>query len=161
MAKQELAEMWRAIASMERLPGKTKSELGDALLGELEKKQAPEHALWALGRLGARVPLYGPVEEVVPARRAERWLERLLALPWKGEPEALAASELARMSGDRARDLEEGIRKRLADRLAALPDGARLARVVLEPIAREAKEERLAFGDALPQGLRLSAPEAG
>jgi hypothetical protein len=45
----------------------------------------------------------------------------------------------------------------LADRLRAIADGDRLARLVLEPIAREAKEERLAFGDALPQGLRLGA----
>ncbi len=159
VAKQELAEMWRTIASMERLPQKTKVELGDALLANLEKKEAPEHALWALGRLGARVPLYGTIEDVVSAKRAERWLERLLLLPWKGEPEALAATELARMSGDRSRDLDEVLRRKLADRLTSIPDGARLARVVLEPIAREEKEERLAFGDALPQGLRLSAPE--
>jgi molecular chaperone DnaK (HSP70) len=157
VSRQELAEMWRAIASMERLPAKQKAELGDVLLGELEKKQAPEHALWALGRLGARVPLYGPVQEVVPLRRVERWLERLMALPWKGEPEALAAAELARMSGDRTRDLDEGLRRRLADRLKTLPEGERLARLVLEPIPREAREERLAFGDALPQGLRLGA----
>jgi hypothetical protein len=144
---------------MERLPARQKAELGNVLLAELEKKEAPEHALWALGRLGARVPLYGPAEEVVPVRRAEKWLEHLLALPWKGEAEALAAAELARMSGDRARDLDEGLRRRLAERLRALADGERLARLVLEPIAREARDERLAFGDALPQGLRLQAPE--
>jgi hypothetical protein len=158
VSRQELAEMWRTIASMERLPAKQKSELGDVLLGELEKKAAPEHALWALGRLGARVPLYGPVQEVVPVKRAEKWLERLMALQWKGEPEALAAAEIARMSGDRARDLDETPRRRLAERLREVSEGDRLARLVLEPIAREAREERLAFGDALPQGLRLTAP---
>ncbi len=155
VARQELAEMWRTIASMERLPARTKSDLGDALLGEVEKKAPPEHAYWALGRLGARVPLYGAVHETVSPKKAERWLERLLALAWKGEPEALAAVEIARMSGDRTRDLDEAVRKRLAERLRELPDGQRLVRVVLEPIAREAREERLAFGDALPQGLRL------
>jgi hypothetical protein len=160
VSRQELAEMWRAMASMERLGHKQKGELGDALLGELEKKEAPEHALWALGRLGTRVPLYGPIEEVVSVKKAERWLERLLAMPWKGEAEALAAAEIGRAAGDRARDLDEGLRRRLADRLRTLTDGERLARVVIEPIAREAKEERLAFGDALPQGLRLSAPDA-
>jgi molecular chaperone DnaK (HSP70) len=161
VSRQELAEMWRTIASMERLPARQKAELGDVLLTELEKKEAPEHALWALGRLGARVPLYGPIEEVVAVRRAEKWLERLLALPWKGEPEALAAAELARMSGDRARDLDEVLRRRLAERLHAVAEGERLARLVLEPIAREAREERLAFGDALPQGLRLQAEPSG
>ncbi|HZS39188.1 MAG TPA: Hsp70 family protein [Polyangia bacterium] len=154
---QETAEMWRAVASMERLTAKQKAELGDVLIAQLEKKKAPEHALWALGRLGARVPLYGPVEDVVGRHKAERWLERLMALEWKGEPFALAAAELARCAGDRARDLDEPLRRRLADRLKALPDGARLQRLVLEPVAREEREERLAFGEALPSGLRLIA----
>ncbi len=162
---QETAEMWRALASMERLTAKQKAELGDVLLGQLEKKKTPQkeidHALWALSRLGARVPLYGPVEDVVARARAERWLERLLALDGreeiKGEPFSLAVAELARCSGDRARDLDEPLRRRVADRLKQAADGARLARLVLEPVAREAREERLAFGDALPSGLRLVA----
>ena len=29
-------------------------------------------AVWALGRIGARVPLYGPLNTVVPAEVAER-----------------------------------------------------------------------------------------
>src|SRR5947209_895959 len=86
---QETAEMWRCLASMERLTAKQKAELGEILIGQLEKKKAPDgsmaHALWALSRLGARVPLYGPTEGVVPAKKAERWLERLMALEWKGE----------------------------------------------------------------------------
>jgi hypothetical protein len=157
--------MWRALASMERLTGKQKAELGDVLIGQLEKKKAPEkttveHALWALSRLGARVPLYGPAQDVVQRPKAERWLERLMALEWKSTEVALAAAEIARASGDRARDLDEPLRRRLAERLRQLPDrddGARLSRLVLEPVAREAREERLAFGDSLPSGLRLVA----
>ena len=79
---------------------------------------------------------------------------------WSGRARryALAAAELARCSGDRARDLDEALRRRLAERLkGAVADGERLARLVLEPTAREAREERLAFGDALPSGLRLVA----
>jgi hypothetical protein len=159
---QEAAEMWRCVASMERIPAKAKIELGDVLIGQLEKKKAGEHGLWALGRLGARVPLYGPAEGVVTRRIAEKWLEKLLALghdgdDWRGEPWALAAAELARCSGDRARDLDEAVRRRLADKLKGAPDGERLARLVLEPIARQEREERLAFGDTLPSGLRLVA----
>ncbi len=163
---QEAAEMWRTLASMERLTVKQKAELGDVLLGQLEKKKGPDkldHALWSLSRLGARVPLYGPVEDVLPLKRAEKWLERLLALEWKGEAYPLAAAELGRCSGDRARDLDEPLRRRLADRLKAASsahEGERLARVVTEPVAREAKEERLAFGEALPSGLRLVAQES-
>jgi hypothetical protein len=154
---QETAEMWRCVASMEHLTAKQKAELGEVLLGQIEKKKAPEHALWAFGRLGARVPLYGSVGEVLSAKRAEKWLERLMALEWKSDQYALAAAEIARSAGDRARDLDEAVRRRLAERLKQASDGARLARLVLEPIAREAREERLAFGDSLPSGLRLVA----
>jgi molecular chaperone DnaK (HSP70) len=157
--QQEAAEMWRCVASMERIPAKQKAELGDVLIGLVEKKKVGDSALWALGRLGARVPLYGPTEGVVSRAKAEKWLERLLQLDGgsKNEAWALAAAELARASGDRARDLDDGVRRRLAERLRAAPDGERLARLVLEPTAREAQEERLAFGDSLPSGLRLVA----
>jgi molecular chaperone DnaK (HSP70) len=154
---QEAAEMWRCVASMERIPAKQKAELGDVLLATIEKRKMGAEGLWALERLGARVPLYGPVEGVVPKARAEKWVERLMAMEWKGEAHALAAAEMARASGDRARDLDEALRRRLAERLKSAPDGERLARVVLEPTAREAREERLAFGDSLPSGLRLVA----
>ena len=52
--------MWRAVASMERLVPSAKVKLGDALLERIEKGKEQALALWALGRLGARVPLYGP-----------------------------------------------------------------------------------------------------
>jgi hypothetical protein len=170
---QEAAEMWRTLASMERLPAKAKGDLGEVLLGQLEKKKGKlqgegalkaEQMLWALGRFGARVPLYGPVQDVVPKGRVEKWVERLLALvegaerPAYADAWALCAAELARASGDRGRDLDEALRRRLAERLRQLAsgDGLRLGRLVLEPVEREAREERLAFGDALPSGLRLA-----
>jgi hypothetical protein len=152
---QEAAEMWRCVASMERIPARQKAELGDALVAAIEKKKVTEQGLWALGRLGARVPLYGPVDGVVARAKAEKWVERVLAMEWKGDAHALAAAEMARASGDRARDLDEGLRRRLSDRLKSVAEGERLARLVLEPTAREAREERLAFGDSLPSGLRL------
>ncbi|HEX9100882.1 MAG TPA: hypothetical protein VF997_01695, partial [Polyangia bacterium] len=94
--------------------------------------------------------------------KAEKWLERVMAMEWKGDAHALAAAEIARASGDRARDLDEALRRRLSARLeSAVADGARLARLVLEPTAREAREERLAFGDSLPSGLRLAAEMPG
>ncbi len=68
--------MWRCLASMERLPTKQKVELGENLLSQLEKKKSEAQLTWSLLRLGARVPLYGPVQEVVPPKKAERWLER-------------------------------------------------------------------------------------
>jgi hypothetical protein len=108
--------------------------------------------------MGARVPLYGPASGVVPKRVAEKWLERLLALDWSRHPEhaAFAAAEIARCAGDRVRDLDDVLRTRVAERVRVTADGARLSEMVLAPVVLEAKEEKFAFGDALPVGLRLA-----
>ncbi|HEX2572517.1 MAG TPA: Hsp70 family protein [Polyangia bacterium] len=164
---QEAAEMWRTMASLERIAWNEKWKLGEVLLGRLEKKQKEAaQAAWALGRLGARVPLYGPIENVVSRHKAEKWVERLLKLDWNdpaGKDIAFATAEIARASGDRGRDLDESLRQRVAARLGQVygqtPEGARLSRLVLEPLAFEAREERAAFGDALPIGLRLTTLE--
>ncbi|MSP62754.1 MAG: molecular chaperone DnaK [Myxococcales bacterium] len=160
---QEAAEMWRVVGSLERIHREEKWRLGDSLLPKVEKERMGEAGVWALGRLGARVPLYGPIENVVNRHKAEKWVERLLVLDWTqgaAKELAFATAEIARASGDRARDLDESLRQRVAARLATVDgDGARLARLVLEPTQLEAKEERAAFGEALPIGLRLTSTE--
>lgn len=153
---QEAAEMWRAVASMERLPATAKVKLGEALLERLEGKRVEDVGFWALGRLGARAPLYGPADAVVPPDVAARWIDRLLSLDWKSpEKVVFPAAQLGRRTGDRARDVADDVRARLAERLRALPGGPRAARLVEEVIELEAREERVAFGDSLPTGLRL------
>ena len=51
----ELAEMWRAAASLERLDAKVKEQLGQALLRQAKRSPVPTYAFWSLTRLGARV----------------------------------------------------------------------------------------------------------
>jgi hypothetical protein len=67
---------------------------------------------------------------------------------------AFPAAQLGRRTGDRARDVDEATRARLAARLRSIPGGERTARLVEEVVALEAREERVAFGDSLPAGLR-------
>src|SRR6185295_1359861 len=101
---QEYAEMWRTLASMERLQGAGKVKLGEALLARIEQGRDLDFGFWALGRLGARAPLYGPADTVVPADVAAGWVERLLALEWKSpEKSAFPAAQIGRRTGDRAR----------------------------------------------------------
>ena len=90
---QEAAEIWRAIAACERLEIKKKVELGDTLLQQLEKKRT-EYGLWALGRIGARMPLYGSIDNVIAPTLADKWINRLIALPpppLRGQRRALPA----------------------------------------------------------------------
>jgi hypothetical protein len=159
-------EMLRLGASLERIPAKHKVEIGDWLLQRLRPAaagtdQPPARetwTMWALGRLGARVPLYGSAHGVVPVEAAQAWLERLLALDWKQvDGAAAAAANLARRSGDRVRDLPPETCKRVIGRLqlhAAPPSW--IARV-REVVALDEAAERELFGDALPPGLQLIA----
>jgi molecular chaperone DnaK (HSP70) len=163
-SKQELAEMWRAVASMERLQIPFKVKLGDELLTRMESRKGREDSvhLWALSRLGARVPLYGPLNAVVPASKVREWVTPLLAWEWP-EPEkaAFPLAQLGRRTGDRTRDLDDATRGQLAAVVRAMPGGDRAAVLVEQVVALEAREERVALGDTLPAGLKLVPEELG
>ena len=153
---QELREMWQAVGSCERLPAAARAELGGVLVAEAERGRATEPELWALARLGARAPLYGPLNCVVGRDTAAAWAERLLGAAWpRAEAYAFALAQLARATGDRERDLDEALRERIARRLETAPNGQRAARLVREPVPLEAREEARLLDEALPAGLRI------
>lgn len=150
--------MWQAVGSCERLPSSPRADLSDALVSDAVRGRTTEQELWALARLAARVPIYGPINCVVPRDRAAAAVERLLASEWpRAEAYAFAVAQIARASGDRERDLDAALRERIAARLETLPEGARLARIVREPVVLEAREEARLLDESLPAGLRLRA----
>jgi molecular chaperone DnaK (HSP70) len=159
----ELAEMARIAASLERLAPDQKEALGQALLKDLVRGGVrpgpPGHALWCLGRLGARVLLFGPANAVVPQATAARWIEALLGVqPAAGretDETIFALVQLSRVSGDRARDIELALRDRVLARLAALGADDATLLPVCEYHELETKQQGQALGDALPVGLRL------
>ena len=156
-SQQEAAEMWRTLANLERLAQGSKQKLGDELLRRMESKKGLSEPLyfWALGRIGARVPLYGPLNAVVPAERVEIWLSQLLDRDWPNpEKIAFSAASLGRRTGDRARELSDQVRRQLADKLQTM-GSQRSATLVEEIVELESREERVALGDSLPPGLRL------
>jgi molecular chaperone DnaK (HSP70) len=157
--RQETAEMLRTLANLERLTVPSKIKLGDELirrLGESRREREEGLAFWALGRIGARAPLYGPANAVVPPQRAGEWVTAALAMEWPDlDKAAFPMAQLGRRTGDRARDLDDSQRAALVDRLRGATGGERLARLVEEVVALEAREERVALGDTLPAGLRL------
>ena len=153
---QEIREYWQLMASCERLSAEIKAELGEALLPGIVKNRATDVEIWALGRLGARAPFYGPLNCVVARDIAARWVEALLGVPTsKAETMVFTLVQLARCVGDRERDLDEALRRRLAARLQALPSGPRAARLVTELIPLEAQERTRILDESLPVGLQL------
>ncbi|MEO8845528.1 MAG: Hsp70 family protein, partial [Kofleriaceae bacterium] len=162
-SKQELAEMWRAVASMERLQISIKAKLGDELITRMVSRKGREDGvhLWALSRLGARVPLYGPLDAVVPPAQVQTWMKSILTWDWP-EPDkaAFPLAQLARRTGDRTRDLDDTTRAQLAEQLRLMPGGERAVVLVEHVVTLEAREERVALGDTLPAGLRMVPDDA-
>ncbi len=155
LGKQEEVEMWRCAASLEELERARKVAFGEALVERI--RRSPTAAdLWALGRLGARVPFHGPANQVVNRRAVEGWIRRLLAAEWKlPEATAQALAHLARRTGDRERDIDEGLRIEVAERLERAGSFARARELVLEGGELEREEASQTFGDSLPVGLLL------
>jgi hypothetical protein len=158
----ELAEMWRAAASLERLDVKHKQALGDALLKPLRRSPVPTYAFWALTRLGARVMLYGPLNAVVHHEIVEKWIETIFSFQPGNDSERLAwafcVTNLARRSGQRALDVDDKHRESVLNVLRSLQIPAHWRRMVEEVTELESDEQSQIFGESLPIGLRLMSP---
>ena len=152
-----LDEMVRVAASLEHLEPADKVVLGNWVVEWLKN---PETAAgpwaWALGRLGARQPLYGSSHKTVDAEQATRWLSLLLDAGLRRiDGTAFAAAQLARLTGDRTRDLDDDIRLRAVAALKAAGAPETWLRMLSEVAALETADEARALGDTLPIGLRL------
>ncbi|AHI66445.1 Hsp70 family protein [Burkholderia thailandensis] len=148
----------RLSASLERVPVERKIALGEDLLARLRRPAENHQCWWAIGRIGARRPLYGSAHGVVPPDVAGRWLDAILAVDWKKvEPAAFAAAQIARMTGDRSSDVAADVRERVVRRLAAMNASDAWVRMVSEVVALDSADTGRAFGESLPAGLKLVA----
>jgi molecular chaperone DnaK (HSP70) len=158
LSPHDAIEALRLLGSLELLPGTVKNELGDLLIELLPKKklEAIRPALqWTIGRLGARQPLYGPLNTVLPADVGVRWLDALLTLPSPDAQTVFAAVQLGRKTGDRYRDIAERDRDRLLSWLEEQAASSHAIQLVHDGGALDAEEQSRAFGESLPKGLRL------
>jgi hypothetical protein len=114
-------EGWRLFASLELLPASARAALGNELLERLKRQPDNPAFLWSLGRFGARIPSYGPLNTCVPAASVARWLETLLSRgPLSADAQAAIVSMAAR-TGDPHRDIDEPLPR------APTADGSRRA----------------------------------
>jgi len=154
----ETAEIWRLLGSLELLPATTRIELGQMILDLVprRKMEMVRPALaWALGRVGARVPVYGPLNTVVPPEVAEGWLDKLLEISIADPMEQLAVMQVARRTDDRYRDLAAKPREKVADWLRRQDASPHFVELVRHAGTLDSEEQGLVFGEALPKGLRI------
>ena len=154
----ESAELIRLLGACELLPIAMKRELGDLLLEMLEKpKFAALRAsgYWSLGRVGARRPVYGPLNTVVPADLASRWLTVLVKHDFTEHLVAFAAMQLARKTGDRYRDIDNSTKSQVLKSMERAAVASHYRELVSEVANLETEDESLILGDSLPKGLRI------
>ena len=152
-----LDEMVRTAAALEHLSPAQKTTFGNWIVARLKTpgQSAAGPWAWALGRVGARVPIFGSGHRTVDPAQASEWLELLLQKDLRSiDGAAFAAVQLARLTGDRTRDLDAGIRSRTVAALKTAKAPDRWLHVVTEIVALEAEDEARALGDTLPLGLK-------
>jgi hypothetical protein len=161
-------DMLRLGASLERIPSAYKAEIGNWMMEQIEaiprralKLDAKALAtytryLWALGRVGARQSFHASAHEAAPREVAEEWLTKLLLLDWKKiEPAGFAATHIARMTGDRSRDISEAVRAEVLRRLSSSGAPAHWSAMVRDVVELDQASETRMLGEALPPGLKL------
>ena len=160
-ASHEAAEVWRLLGSLELLPVGIKAEIGNIIIELLNKdKLKPQQPalVWALARIGARQPTYGPLNCVVSPEVVAEWINRLLKLEATEPLFHLALMQLARRTDDRYRDIPERLRHRTAEWLRKSHASPHLIQLVLHGGQLEKAEQEALFGEKLPLGLRLAPP---
>ncbi len=149
-------DMVRLAASLERISAANKERIGGWILERLTTHGEGSFGWWALGRIGARVPLYGSAHTVVSRAHAEAWLRAVLVLDFRTvEPAAFAATMLARRSGDRARDIDSALAAESARRLRAHGAPEAWAKLVEEVAVLGDDTVARLLGESLPPGLSL------
>jgi molecular chaperone DnaK (HSP70) len=149
------SEGWRMMASLEHLPVAIRTALGEELIVKINRDPANKACLWSLGRIGARIPLYGPLSSVVPPETASKWLLTLLHLPELTPDAASAVIQLGARTDDRERDIHDDLHWSAITRLSE----AGIAGDMTEPLhtyVPPARADALRiFGESLPEGLKL------
>ena len=155
-APQEHLEAWMCLANLERISVADKIAWGNLLIKTLEGKKVRQQYWWSLSRIGSREPLYGPVDLVVDPRKVTNWIEKILKKDWPDpKPVGLALAQIARLTGDRKRDLDPAVVEQVVTWLTPHGWASPLIQTLKEVRPMEETEKSLIFGESLPSGIRM------
>ncbi len=167
-SNHEAAEIWRMLGSLELLDQSTRAELGNIIIDFLDRRfsEPIQPALiWSLGRLGARVPLYGPLNLVLPTSTIRPWIKALVERKLHAAPENhdsahqsavhLALMQLSRRTGDRFRDIDDALRQQILKELTSCGARVHLLELIRDGGHLEGEEAVQVFGESLPSGLTI------
>ena len=149
-------DMLRLFAAMEAVPWQYRQEMGQWMLQRLQKPGESAQTWWAIGRLAARQSLAANAHLVMPPAAAQEFLNATLAQDWrKNETAMFAAVQMARMTGDRARDLPDEVRAQVLEKMRSSGAPERWIAMVEQVVQMQAEDQKRSLGDSLPPGLVL------
>ncbi len=157
-------ELIRLVGSLEWLSQKEKQTVMDVFLPSLGKKKFDPFAsaaLWTLGRLGTRVPVYANLEGILPAERIQSSLDRIYQIKsdWlerNAGSVIFCLTQWGRKTDDRYRDLGDATRGRILSLLEQLNAPSHAVQLVRERRSLSEDEASILIGDALPLGFSLA-----
>lgn len=154
------AELFRFVGSLERINQEAKERLADQLARMIERKrpQALSDAVWALGRVLNRAPLYAGADSVVPPGVVEDVFFRLRKLDWSRPPldglnETFARA--CRLTGLRHHDVDDELRAEVLKKMETSGATEKQCQVVREYVPIEMADQASLFGESFPAGLIL------
>src|SRR5262249_988612 len=148
------------LASLERLDAAERIRIGDELVLRVRRDAGNTSLLWAIGRLGARAPIYGPLSSIVPPQDAGRWLDTLLSIKTITPDLAAAIVQIAAGVGRRLGAVDAEVRARPRGRLVENGVGLDALRPLDEMVNTATFDVSRVFGEPLPHGLRLGVPQS-
>ncbi len=148
-------EKWRLLANLEHLQASIRASLGRELMAKIRKEPGDAIWLWSLGRLGARIPLYGPRHSVVEPEIVSEWLKDLLDLSTHTAVTDSTIVLIARRTDDPSRDIDEANRAQVISRSTALGIAEETIRLVSSYVLPDRADAVRSFGESLPPGLQV------
>ncbi len=157
---EEKREMWLLASFLQKLDPSIKTDIGDELLDMIIKGRHFAGIYWAFSRIGERVPVYCPIDKVIPYKIINLWLNELKKAEHIPKNQLLnLAISFARLTGDRFRDLPLSSREDLKTWLISAGISENELTPIFEIIDLKKTEIESAFGEGLPEGLVLESPE--
>lgn len=146
----------RLAAMLERLPSTEKQQLGDWLQERLQDKKESQTLWWALGRIGARQPVYATIDRVISVDTVSQWISGCLKENWnKNSKAALACVLLTQKSSHQDLNISETLRSEVLGKLNNSGCPSLWADIVSSVIELDANDSKALLGESLPPGLSL------
>lgn len=161
---QDLIEAWRLAGALERIGVDEKQTFVRHATQTLRRGVAPPLAsalLWAIGRIGSRVPVYGPLNLTIAASPVQRIVHDLVGSIGSSDDgevvraAGLAVTLLTRRCDDRFRDVDEPTRAAAAHWLTETNQPHHFQKMVLSGGTWDHDEQTAVLGDTLPLGITL------